>query len=183
MCFMYEPRSKDWYDDEDEAGSADTATGCSETILAPLYLLGGILLLYLAPVLILLGLIAYGVVTIYTVARKKIMNMKRSHLALVMVGILIAEAAVCVFLYLRIVQLPSPQSPAPVSAPARPTVSTRAPRLTVVSPTPPASPVAPSHHTTTCQGAGTFPSNQHRPAPRGRSTSPWMTFSPTALSG
>ncbi len=78
MCFMYEPRSKDWYDEEDEAGSADTATGCSETILAPLYLLGGIRCLS-GPVLILLGLIAYGVVTIYTVARKRIMNMKRSH--------------------------------------------------------------------------------------------------------
>ena len=144
MCFMYEPRSKDWYDEEDEAGSADTATGCSETIPAPLYLLGGILLLYLAPVLIQLGLIAYGIVTIYTVVRKRIMSMKRSHLALVMAGILIAEAALCVFLYLRIAQLPSPKPPAPVSAPARPTGLTRAPSPTISSPTPPAKPNPPA---------------------------------------
>ena len=165
MCFMYEPRSKDWYDDEDEAGSADTATGCSETILAPLYLLGGILLLYLAPVLILLGLIAYGVVTIYTVARKKIMNMKRSHLALVMVGILIAEAAVCVFLYLRIVQLPSPQSPAPVSAPATAYCVDARPQTDGCQPNAAGQPSRAFHHATTCQGADTFPQTNTDPHP------------------
>ena len=72
------------------------------------------------------------------------MNMKRSHLALVMVGILIAEAVVCVFLYLRILPLIPSKSLPPVSATVRTLASTHATTPTAASPLTPTSTGAPS---------------------------------------
>ena len=146
MCYNLEPRSRDWYDSDDDDGSgADTATGCSDTLLFPLYLLGGILLMYLVPVLLVLCLIGYGIHTIYTRAKTFVKTAKRTHLALIMAAILVVEALVCVFLYLQIRSLPSVRNSELFRATALSTTSIRADGPATANPRPPAGAGAPSY--------------------------------------
>ena len=164
MWYMYEPGSKDWYDDEDEAGSADTATGCSDTILAPLYLLGGILLLYLAPVLLLLSDRIWRHDDLHgrededyeheTVTPGPCHGGDVDRRSRGLRVSLPADSPVAI-----------PQSPAPVSAPARPTASTAHHQTDGCQPTDADQHSRAFDHTTNCRGADTFPSTDADPRP------------------
>ena len=139
-------RGKYWYDcDETDGSGADTAMGCSDTLLFPLYLLGGILLMYLAPVLLVLCLLGFGIHTIYTRAKAFVKNAKRSHLALIMAAILVVEALVCVFLYLQIRSLPSVRNLGVIPCHSTSNDSMRADRPATANPRPPAGAGAPSY--------------------------------------
>jgi hypothetical protein len=176
--YMMEPRSDDYYEESD-GDSAGTPWQWSDLLLFPVILF---IMFVVLPLLPLFYLIWYVFRKRCSIIRTKIMNMKRSHLALVMVGILIAEAALCMFLYLRIAQLPFPKPPAPVSAPARPTASPSATRPMAVSPLPPTRTVAPS--ITQQPAVALIPSRSPTPTPAVRSASIVVDdFSPQPYQG
>jgi hypothetical protein len=111
MCYNFEPRSRDWYDtDEDESSAAETPLTWSGILLFPVRLALVILIMFLFSVLPFLLMIGYGLWTIYTGVRVKIRNPKPADLTLVVALILLAAMAAVGLFY-------KPSGPPPAAVP------------------------------------------------------------------
>ena len=120
MCYNFEPRSRDWYDcDEDGSSGAETPLTWSDILLFPVRLVLVILIIFLISVLPLLLMIGYGLWTIYDGVRAKIRNPKPSDLALVVALILLAAMG-AIGLFYKPSSLPPAAVPPPVTAGAVP---------------------------------------------------------------
>ena len=110
MYCNLEPRSRDWYDcDEDGSSAAETPLTWSGILLFPVHLVLVILIMSLISILPLPLMIGYGLWTIYKGVRARTRKPKPSDLVLVMALILLAAlAAVGLF------DKPSGTVPAPV---------------------------------------------------------------------
>ena len=121
MCYNFEPRSRDWYDcDEDGSSGAETPLTWSDILLFPVRLVLVILIIFLISVLPLLLMIGYGLWTIYDGVRAKIRNPKPSDLALVVALILLAAMGAIGLFYKPSSLPPAAVIPPPVTAGAVP---------------------------------------------------------------
>lgn len=116
MNWIFQPgRSKDWYDDESEGDSTPSSSTCSEILLYPISLVFGILLIYIVPILIIVGIVGYLLNQGYQCIKPRIACVNMRSWLYIFVAIMLT--ALILIAVLSGCNTPTPTEPAPTEPP------------------------------------------------------------------